>query len=122
MGMFDKPQYLTGKADEGYVKVGETFWLFNGRLDGTVNINGKTVEQVKLLVSKTRDGEQVAVFSGGAGIINQVKRMNDNDRRNMPVEVRLDEIDTGKGNPAHVLTPAGQATPVAGVADEEVPF
>jgi hypothetical protein len=106
MGMFDKPKYLTG--DEGYVTEGDIFWLHNARIDGTVTVNGNNRPQAKLQVSRERDGEKVIVFSSGAGITGQVLRMDATDRSNFPIEVRLDAIPTGKGNPAHVMTPADQ--------------
>lgn len=106
MGMFDKPKYLTG--DEGYVSEGDIFWLHNAKIEGSVTINGQNRPQAKLLVSRERDGERIAVFSSGAGIAGQVLRMDANDRSKFPIEVRLDGIPTGKGNPAHVMTPADQ--------------
>lgn len=106
MGMFDKPKYLTG--DEGYVQTGDTFWLHQAKIDGTVTQDGKTRPQAKLQVSRTKDGEKTIVFSGGTGITGQILRMDATDRANFPIEVRLDAIPTGKGNPAHVMTPADQ--------------
>ena len=122
MGMFDKPQYLTG--DEGFINVGDTFWLHAAKVDGVTNVQGKEREQVKLLVSHESNGEKVTVFTSGAGIVGQVRRMDENDRRNMPMELRLDEIPSKHGNATRVLTPAGQAPPNAGggYADSEIPF
>lgn len=106
MGMFDAPQYLTG--DKGFVDVGETFWLHNAKIEGAVNVNGNQRPQAKLLVSTTKDGQRVTVFSSGAGITGQILRMEAEDRAKFPIEVRLDAVPTGKGNPAHVMTPADQ--------------
>lgn len=112
MGMFDKPKYLTGK--EGFIDVGDTFWLHNARLDGTTMVGGKEREQVKLLVSAERDSEQLVVYTSGAAIVNAIKRMDSKDRAEMPMELRLDEVPSKQGNPAKVLTPAGQAPPSGG--------
>lgn len=112
MGMFDKPKYLTAKnAGEGFVQPGETFWLHNARFDGTVKINGNDRDQVKLQVSKEREGKREVVFSSGAAIVNQVRRMDDDDRRNLPMEVRLDQVPSKEGSPTNVLTPAAQSPP-----------
>lgn len=108
-GMFDKPQYLTG--EEGFVQAGDTFWLHNARLDGTVTINGTTRDQAKMLVSHERDGEKVVVMTSGAGIVNQVKRMGQSDRDAMPMEIRLDQVPSKQGNPTNVLTPASEPAP-----------
>lgn len=117
MGMFDAPVYLTG-TDNGYVNAGDVFWLHNARIEGTVKINGNDRDQAKLLVSRERDGEQTVVFSAGAGIVNQVKRMDAADRSAMPVEVRLDQVPSTKGNPTNVMTPASEAAPTASAAAE----
>jgi hypothetical protein len=101
MGMFDKPEYLTG--DEGFAKKGDIFWLHDAQQAGVVTVNGKQLEQVKLRVSHDRDGEQQEVFSGGLGIVNQVRRLDNEDRRSMPIQVRLATVDTGRGNPAYTL-------------------
>lgn len=123
MGMFDKPQYLTGR-EGGYVEAGDVFWLHNARVDGTVVINGTPRDQVKLLVSHTEDGEQTVVWASGVGIVNQVKRMSPQDRAALPMEVRLDAINTGKGNPAHVMSPADAParTDSAGADDDPAVF
>lgn len=110
MGMFDKPQFLTGK-DNGFVQPGDTFWLHNAKVDGTTNVGGNQREQVKLRVSHERDGEKIDVWTSGMGIVNQIKRMDNSDRASMPFEVRLDEIPSTKGNPTRVLTPADQDPP-----------
>lgn len=110
MGMFDKPAYLTG--DNGFVQAGETFFLHNARMDGTSKVNGTEREQCKLLVSHERDGEKVVVYTTGTGIVNQVRRMDNSDRASMPIELRLDQIPSGKGNPTNVMTPADQPVPV----------
>ena len=109
MGMFDKPRYLTGRED-GFVQVGDTFWLHNARMDGNANVGGESRPQAKLLVSHDRDGEKVAVYTSGRAICNQVMRMDASDRAAMPVEVRLDALPaTQPGhNPTNVLTPADQ--------------
>lgn len=109
MGMFDKPKYLTG--EDGYAKPGDTFWLHNARLEGTVNTPQGAKPQAKLLVSGSRDGAQEAVFTSGAGIVGQIQRMDADDRSAFPMEVRLDEIPSGKGNPTRVLTPANLPVP-----------
>lgn len=110
MGMFDAPQYLTG--DKGFVDAGETFFLHNARLmEARVMVNGKEREQVKLQVSRDLDGEKVIVFSSGAAIVNQVKRMDNKDRQNMPMELRLDQVPSKNGNAANVMTPAGEPAP-----------
>jgi hypothetical protein len=109
--MFDKPQYLTGNNGEGFVEPGETFWLHRARLDGTVKINDNERPQAKLLVSKDRNGDRIVVWTAGAGIVNQVKRFDQNDQASLPIEVRLDQIASGKGNPTNVLTPASAAPP-----------
>lgn len=114
MGMFDAPQYLTG--DKGYVEKGDVFWLHNCRLDGTAKTPNGEREQVKLLVSRERDGEQTVVWTSGAAIVNQVKRMDTDDRRAFPVEVRLDQVPSRQGNPTNVLTPADQPEPSGATA------
>lgn len=122
MGMFDKPQFLTGR-EGAFVEPGETFWLHNARLDGQTNVRGQARDQAKLKVSKERDGEAVIVFTSGAGIVGQIRRMDDDDRRNMPYLVRLDQVPSTKGNPTNVLTPADQAPPSSAVmADDDIPF
>lgn len=120
MGMFDKPQYMTGK-NNGYVQPGDTFWIHQARLDGTANIAGETRDQAKLLVSRTKDGEQSVVFTSGMGIVGQIRRMDADDRAQMPIEVRLDQVPSKQGNPTHTLTPASQDAPVP-VADDDIPF
>lgn len=104
--MFEPKHYLTG--DDGYVNPGETFWLHRARLDGTVNTPQGPKPQAKLEVSRTEDGERELVFTGGAGIVNQISRMAPGD---LPAEVRLDEVPSGKGNPTRILTPASQPAP-----------
>lgn len=123
MGMFDKPQYLTG--DNGAFNTGDTFWLHNARVDGTVQINGEPRDQCKLLVSRERDGETFAVYSSGRGIVNQVRRMDASDRNAMPLEVRLDEAPAKVAgrNPTNVLTPANAPAPAElEAAQDEIPF
>lgn len=123
MGMFDKPQYLTGKGDAGYVEPGDTFWLHNGRPDGVSSFQGEDRPQVKLLVSREREGEQVVVWTSGRAIVNQISRMDAGDKAKFPIEVRLDEIPakvSGR-NPTNVLTPADEPRP-ASVGDDEIPF
>lgn len=121
MGMFDKPQYLTGR-EGAYVEPGETFWLHNARIDGQTTVNGRTMDQAKLKVSKTRNGEQSVIFTSGAGVVGQVRRMDDGDRASMPFEVRLDQIPSQKGNPTNVLTPADQPIASAPTTDDDIPF
>lgn len=106
MGMFDKPLYLTG--DEGYVREGDTLWLHNAKLNGTVKIGDSNKEQVKLLVSREREGDKSVVYTAGAAIVNQVKRMDANDRAHLPMEVRLDQVPSKQGSPTNVLTPASE--------------
>ena len=120
MGMFDKPQYLTG--ENGFASPGDTFWLHAARLDGTATVAGVTREQAKLLVSHTKDGDRVAVWTSGVAVVGQVKRMTAEDRSAMPMEVRLDQVDTGKGNPATVLTPAAMPAPAAGLDADPIAF
>lgn len=115
MSMFDKPMYLTGK--EGFVDAGDTFWLHNARFEGTVKIAGNDRDQVKLQVSREREGEKVIVFTAGAAIVNQIKRMDANDRAAMPLEVRLDQVPSNQGSPTNVLTPANQPEPSAAGSD-----
>ena len=124
MGMFDKPKYLTGNED-AYVNPGDTFWLHKAVMDGVVTVNGKERPQAKLKVSRERSGEQEIVFTSGAGIVGQIQRMDAADRAELPMELRLDEIPSGKGHPTRVLTPASQAepNPLATMdASEEEPF
>jgi hypothetical protein len=109
MGMFDAPRYLTGK--NGYVEEGDKFWIHNAKVDGVTNVNGKEREQVKLSVSKEKDGEREIVYTSGAGIVGQVRRMDENDRKNLPMEVRLDTVPSKQGQPTNVLTPSSQAPP-----------
>src|SRR5215831_4420720 len=45
MGMFDKPQFLTGQ--NGLVSPGDVFWLHNAKADGTSNTPSGPREQVK---------------------------------------------------------------------------
>lgn len=111
MGMFDSPAYLTGK--EGFVSPGDTFWIHNARYEGTVKIAGNDREQVKLQVSHERDSEKVIVYTAGAAIVNQVKRMDSADRAAMPLEVRLDQVPSNQGSPTNVLTPANEPEPSA---------
>lgn len=107
MGMFDKPQYLTGK--DGLFKPGETFWLFDARADGSVTIDGEERPQAKLLVSRSPFpvGAKVA-YTSGKGIVSQIARMDDADRGALPMEVRLDELPatSASRNGTLVLTPA----------------
>ena len=120
MGMFDKPQYLTG--ENGLVQKGDIFWLHNGKLDGKTNVGGTERDQVKLLVSLTKDGEKIVVFSSGTGIVNQIKRMDAGDRAQLPMEVRLDQIASGKGNPTNVMNPANAPEPSASDEQTEMAF
>lgn len=115
MGMFDSPKYLTGKED-GFVQPGDTFWLHNARIEGTVVIAKVEKPQAKLLVSREREGEQTVVYSAGAAIVNQIKRMDAGDRNKLPMEVRLDQIPSKQGSPANVLTPADQPPATGSVA------
>lgn len=110
MGMFDSPVYLTGN-ENGFADVGDTFWLHNARIAGMVRISNQDKEQAKLLVSHERDSEQVVVYSAGAAIVNQVKRMDASDRAGMPMEVRLDQLPSRQGNPTNIMTPADQPAP-----------
>lgn len=109
MGMFDKPKYLTG--DDGWASPGQTFWLHNARLDGTTNVNGTPRDQAKLLVSESLDSPRETVYTSGAGIVNQIRRMSREDVAAFPIEVRLDQIPSQKGNPTNVLTPASEPEP-----------
>lgn len=112
MGMFDKPQYLTGPMEsDPFAQPGDTFWLHNAKLDGTVQIGGKVKDQAKLLVSREQNGERVSVFTAGAGIVNQVRRMSADDRSNLPMEVRLDQVPSKQGNPTNVLSLASDPVP-----------
>ncbi len=120
MGMFDKPKYLTG--DEGFVKPGESFWLHNARLDGTVTVNGAQRPQAKLAVSIGRDDPQEVVFTSGAGIVQQIGRMDADDRAALPMEVRLDQVPSKQGNPTNVLTPAHLPAPDAAADVDEPSF
>lgn len=104
MGMFDAPKFLTAKeAGKGYVEAGDTFWLHNARVEP----DGKA----KLRVSHTRDGDAEIVFSSGKGIVGQVSRMDESDRGALPIEVRLDQVPSGKGSPTYVLTPSNLPAP-----------
>lgn len=113
--MYDKPKYLTG--DDGYIDAGDTFWLHDAKLDGQTKVAGVSRDQVKLLVSRTADGPTEVVFSSGGGIVNQIKRMDADDRAALPQEVRLDQIASGKGNPTNILTPADRPAPSAVLED-----
>lgn len=107
--MHDKPKYLTGK--DGFVDVGEEFFLHNARLDGTVKVRGEERPQAKLLVSRVPDGDREVVFTSGAGIVGQIQRMDGDDRRIMAdggMHLRLDEVPSREGNPTRVLTPANE--------------
>lgn len=120
MGMFDKPQYLTGK--DGFVEAGDTFWLHNAKLDGqSTTQNGEKRDQAKLLVSKARGDTPVPVYTSGIGIVNMVRRIDTDDRAAMPLEVRLDQVPSGKGNPTFVLTPADAPAPTT-ASDDDIPF
>jgi hypothetical protein len=119
MGMFDKPKYLTG--DEGFVSTGDVFWLHNAKIEGTANVNGEARPQAKLLVSHLRDDVPVVVFTSGKGITGQVARMDASDRQAMPMEVRLDGLPSGKGNPTNVIVPA-DAPPQTSGGDFEAGF
>lgn len=125
MGMFDKPEYLTGKDGKGYVTAGESFYLHNARQEGTVTISGQARPQWKLKVSHTATGDTSIVFTSGAGIVGQLSRMDDADRAAFPMHLRLDAIApkvTGH-NATHVLTPADQPEPASAAdADDEIPF
>ncbi len=123
MGMFDKPQYLTGKNGEGFVEPGDTFWLHAAKLEGSATISGETRPQAKLKVSRTKDSEQVILLTSGKAIVGQVGRMDASDRAAMPMELRLDSVPSGRGNPTHVLTPA-DAPPLSSLtaADDDIPF
>lgn len=116
MGMFDKPVYLTG--DEGFVSVGETFWLHNAR----VEVGGKYGEQAKLQVSHDQDGEKLIVYTSGKGVVNQVKRMDGADRARMPMELRLDQVPSKEGSPTNVLTPQDQDPPTGSTGNGENDF
>lgn len=124
MGMFDKPQYLTGSDGSGYVEAGDTFWLHKAARAGTVNISGEARPQVKLKVSHTQGGEQSVVYTAGRAIVNQIERMDESDLAMFPVEVRLDEIPAKMSgrNPTNVLTPANIPAPASVGTDEDVPF
>ena len=111
MGMFDKPQYLTGT--DGFAQEGDTFFLHNARPDGVTSQGGQSREQVKLAVSRFRDEKPTVVWTSGRGIVGQVKRMDAQDREKFPMEVRLDAIPptVAGNNPTFVLTPANQPHP-----------
>lgn len=113
MGMFEKPVYLTGK-EEGYVQPGDVFWLHACKIDGQTSVGGTPRDQAKLRVSLTKEGATTDVFSGGAGIVNQVKRMTQEDRAAFPIEVRLDQVPSKHASPTFVLTPADQPAPSGG--------
>lgn len=112
MGMFDKPEFLTG--DNGFVEPGDTFWLHNARIDGERQTANGPKKNVKLLVSRERDGDKSIVFTTGAGIAGQVSRMDGSDRAAMPMEVRLDQVPSKQGKPTNVMTPADQPEPAGG--------
>lgn len=123
MGMFDKPQYLTGS--DGFVSEGDEFWIHNARLDGTTTVGGTEREQVKMQVSREREGEKVIVYTSGAGIVGQVKRMDKTDRDAMPMHVRLDTLPaTQPGRSGtNVLTPANAPAPTGADAfGADIPF
>lgn len=120
MGMFDKPQYLTGP--NGYVGPGETFWLHKARLDGTVTVSGTQREQVKMEVSHERDGEREVVFTSGTGIVGQVRRMSATDIDNMPIEVRIDQVPSRQGNPTNVLSLSSAPPAASTVDDSDISF
>lgn len=125
MGMFDKPQYLTG--DNGFASAGDTFWLHNARIDGSTVVGGAQRDNVKLLVSREREGEKVIVYTSGAGIANQVKRMDAEDRSALPREVRLDQIPPRQAghNPTNVLTPVELPAPTGADTfggSDDIPF
>jgi len=120
MGMFDKPLYLTG--EEGFVQAGDEFWLHNAKLDGTTTVGGDTRDQAKLQVSLEEGGEKVVVLTSGTGIVNQVKRMDQNDRAQFPIRLRLDQVPSKHGNPTNVLTPANQPEPSGADGQEPIAF
>ena len=110
MGMFDKPKYLTG--EEGFATTGDVFWLHNAKIDGFTGIGNEQRAQAKLLVSFTRDGDKLVVWTGGRGITNQVRSMDASDRSAMPIEVRLDQIPAKSADrkPTFILSPADAPT------------
>jgi hypothetical protein len=118
--MFDKPQYLTG--DDGFAVAGQKFYLHAAKLDGTVTIGNTSREQVKLRVSNTATDEPVVVFTAGAGIVGQVKRMTQEDLAAMPIEVRLDQVPSKHSSPTYVLTPASQPEPTTAAEGDPIPF
>lgn len=121
MGMFDKPKYLTGAGDDAFAQAGDTFWLHNARLDGTRVVGGEEKPLAKLLVSRNKDDKPELVFSSGAGITNQIGQMDGEDRDNLPMEVRLDQVPSKQGSPTFVLTPASAPAPES-VPDEPAQF
>lgn len=104
MGMFDKKQYLTGK--DGLVKAGDTFFIHDAAEAG-MGTNGP---EASMVVSRERESARKTVFVGG-NMAMQIRQMDADDKASFPVQVRLDNVDTGKGNAAYVLTPADQPEP-----------
>lgn len=117
MGMFEKPQYLTGKDGTGFVQVGEVFWLHNAKIEGTSTINGEQRTQAKLLVSHGKDDRPIIVFTSGKAITGMVARIDADDRAAMPIEVRLDALPSRQGNPTNVISRASDP-PAGGGGDD----
>jgi hypothetical protein len=111
MGMFDKPKYLTGT--DGLVEEGDSFTLLAARRDGIVRTPSGEAEQVKLMVKLT-NGEEHVCWTSGAGIVNQIRRMESGD---LPAEVRLDTVQAARGK-AFVLTPANEPPRDSRTAEE----
>jgi hypothetical protein len=113
MGMFSEKRYLTGSGEKpGFTVPGEAFWLHDAKLVGMVTTPNGAKLEAKLLVSRTGNaGEAEAVFTTGAAITGQIERMSPDDRGNFPTKVKIDLLDTGKGNPANVLVPADDDSP-----------
>lgn len=112
MGMHDKPKFLTGR--DGWINVGEEFFLHNAKLAGTSRVNGQDRPTAKLLVSRTPDGKREIVFTSGAGIVRQIREVDQDDYRTMQnggMHLRLDERASREGNPVKVLTPASDPPP-----------
>lgn len=102
MGMFDEKVYLTGKQG-AWASEGDRFVLHAAALGGMVQVNGKSVREAILTVS--RDGNDATkVYTTGKALVGQIERMDDADRSRMPMHVVLDGIDTANGR-AHVLRP-----------------
>lgn len=119
MSMFDEKRYLTGK--NGIVSEGDTFHLHGAAISGEVRKpdGSGTIPEASLTVSRSGTEEPITVFTTGAAIVGQIKRMDNADRNAMEraggMPVRLGTLEAKPGqSAAFILEPASAGDDTSG--------